>query len=74
MRAELWLVVKPVAQDYQGRNFDRAVELADNLESALFTALCNVGGVLGWSVDVTNRAIAGTMYWVVVADIRGGRW
>jgi len=72
--AQLHILVEAVAQDYQERNFDRTVAMADALETALFTVACAVGGNLSWSIRVTNVAVAGEMYWVVVADMEGGRW
>ena len=74
LQAQLAIVVKAVAQDYQARNFDKTVEMADALEEALEAAACAIGGVLGWDVDVTNLPVAGTMYWVVLALVTGSRY
>ena len=74
VQAQLTILVKAVAQDYQDRNFDKAVEMADALESALYDLSCAVGGNLSWSIQVTNTLVAGQMFWSVIADMEGGRW
>lgn len=74
LEAQLIILVEPVAQNIHGVNWDATVDLADALETALIAAGCAIGGVLGWSIRVTNWAVAEVMYWAVVADVSGGRW
>lgn len=74
LTAQLHILVKAVAQDYQERNFDSTVRMVDALESALFDVECAVGGAMGWSIRVTVVAVAGHDYWTVLADVEGGRW
>jgi hypothetical protein len=74
LTAQLHILVKAVAQDYQERNFDSTVRMADALETALFDVECAIGGPLGWSVRVTVVPVAGHDYWTVLADVEGGRW
>ena len=74
LQAQVMILVEPVAQNKQGVNFDASVDLVDALEAALIAAGCAIGGVLGWSIRVTNFAVAELMYWVVEATITGGRW
>ena len=74
LQAQLTILVEPVAQNYQARNYDKAVEMADSLEAALIEMACSVGGVAGWSIRVTEFVVAGQSYWAVLADVTGGRW
>jgi len=74
LQAQLIILVEPVVQNQQGANFDATVDMADALEEALVAAGCAIGGNLGWMIRVTNWAVAGEMYWAVVADMEGGRW
>ena len=74
LQAQLTILVVPVSQDYQARNFDRAVEMVDSLETAMIEVNCTIGGVLGWGMRVTVIEVAGHAYWAVIADVTGGRW
>ena len=74
LQAQLLILVEPVAQNKQGVNFDRSVDLADALEATLLDAACAIGGVLGWDIRIINFAVAELMYWAVEATITGGRW
>ena len=74
LQAQLLILVEPVAQNKQGVNFDRSVDLADALEATLLDAACAIGGVLGWDIRIINFAVAELMYWAVEATITGGSW
>ena len=71
LRAELVLLVEPVAQSMQGRNFDLTVDMMDNLSSALRAAACMTRGKLHWSVRMAIDTVAGTDYWAVIASVEG---
>ena len=73
LRAQLIILVEPVAQSRQPENFDAAVDMADALEAAFIALTCGVG-ILGWSVRVTIFSVAEIDYWAVVADVEGNRW
>lgn len=74
MRAQLIILVEPVAQSRNPENFDGAVDMVDALESTLIDASCSVGGILGWTIRVTEFDVAGVAHWAVIADVEGGRW
>ena len=74
LAAQYIILVQFVAQNRQGPNHDDTVAMVDALEAALIAAGCGIGGRLGWSIVVTNHAVAEMMYWAVVADITGGRF
>lgn len=74
LRAQLIILVEPVAQSVQGENFDDAVGFVDALETELKGAPCTIGGVLSWSIRIGEFALTKQTYWAVIADIQGGRW
>lgn len=74
LTAQLHVVVKAVAQDYQERNFDSTVRMVDALESALFDLSCSLGPNVSWKASVTVVEVAGQAYWAAVADVESGRW
>ena len=72
LRAELVVLVEPVGQSTQPRNFDLTVDMMDNLLAALRAATCITVSKL--RVTGVRRAIdtvAGTDYWAVVASVEG---
>jgi len=71
LRAEMVLLVEPVAQSMQGRNFDLTVDMMDNLAAALRGAPCTIGGKLSWSLRQIIDTVAGTDYWAVLASVEG---
>jgi len=71
LRAELVILVEPVAQSMQGRNFDLTVDMMDNLATALRGAPCTIGGKLSWSVRMGEDFVASTAYWAVIASVEG---
>jgi len=71
----LYIAVGPVAQSTQGSNFDLAVDIYDNLMTALraVTTRCWPGGYKAtFQPRVTNIAVGEVMYWAVVMDISEG--
>ena len=70
-RAEIVILVEPVAQNRQPENFDNTVDMMDNLSTALQNASCLTKSKLSWSMDQTTREGAGLAYWAVVATVEG---
>jgi len=73
LRAQILILVEPVAQSRQPENFDAAVDMADALEATFIAQACGLGP-LKWSIRVTNEPLAEIMHWAVVADVEGNRW
>jgi len=71
-RATLVILINPVAQDTPAANYADAVDMVDNLNSALLAAhkantICDEG--ISWVIRVVSRDIAGIMYWAVDAEV-----
>ena len=71
LRAELWIVVEPIAQNLQTENWDDGVDMMDAVGTALQEAACITKAHLEWDTDLVERDIAGTRFWVVVTAVRG---
>lgn len=71
LRAELVLLVEPVAQSTQARNFDLSVDMMDNLAAALRGSTCIAKSKLRWSMRMGEDLVAGTAYWAVIATVEG---
>lgn len=71
LRAELVLLVEPVGQSKQGRNFDLTVDMMDNLTAALRGLSCITKSKIRWSIRQAIDTVAGQAYWAVVASIQG---
>jgi len=71
LRAELMVLVEPVAGSTHPRNFDATVDMMDNVAAALRGAPCSIGGKLSWSVRQVIDTVAGTDYWAVLASVEG---
>ena len=71
LRTELVVLVEPVAQSTQPRNFDLTVDMMDNVAAALRRAPCTIGGKLAWSVRMGEDFVASTAYWAVIASVEG---
>ena len=71
LRADLVILVEPVAQSTQPRNFDLTVDMMDNVVSALQGAPCITKSKLRWSIRQAIDTVAGQQYWAVIAAVEG---
>ena len=71
LRTEVVLLVEPVGQSTQARNFDLSVDMMDNLATALRAAACIAKSKLRWSMRMGEDLVAGTAYWAVIATVEG---
>jgi len=71
LRAEVVVLVEPVAQSTQARNFDLSVDMMDNLATALRGAACIAKSKLRWSMRMGEDLVAGTAYWAIMATVEG---
>ena len=60
LRADLVILVEPVAQNVQPENFDDTVDMMDNIAIALRGSGCTIAGVLRWSIRMTTDMVANT--------------
>ena len=70
MSGEIWIAVGPTVQNQQGVNFDKSVDLMDNLVTALRAmGLCAVRSK--WNIDIilTVRAVAEFEYWAIICTV-----
>jgi hypothetical protein len=68
--AEIWIAVVPTVQNTQGANFDNAVDLMDNLLTAIRAeGLCTYKTKLTANIVLTVRAVAGTDYWTIICTV-----
>lgn len=71
LRAELVVLVEPVAQSTQGANFDDTVDMMDNIASALRGAGCISKAKIWWALRQIIDTVAGHEYWAVLAVVEG---
>lgn len=72
LRAEIVILVEPVAQSTQPRNFDLSVDMMDNLSTALREATCITKSKLRvGSIRIGEDLVAGMSYWAVFATVEG---
>lgn len=72
MVLDLVIAVEAVGQNTGMENFDNAVDMMDNITSALQSKDCGVPkSKITWSIILTVRAVAGVNYWAVVTTVTG---
>lgn len=71
LRADLVILVEPVGQSTQERNFDLTVDMMDNIATALRGATCMTKSHVRWSLRQTIDTVAGQDYWAIVAGVEG---
>jgi len=65
--ADIYIAVGPTVQNTQGANFDNAVDLMDNLKTALRAeGLCSYKSKLTFNTRLTVMAVAGIDYWMII--------
>ena len=70
-RAELVILVEPVAQNVQPENFDDTVDMMDSITTALRNADCITLSKLHWNIKMIIDTVANTPYWAVLAVVEG---
>lgn len=71
LRAELVVLVEPVAQDTGPANFDKTVDMMDNVMTALRAASCFTASHIRCSTRQIIDTVAGQDYWAVLANVEG---
>ena len=70
MSADIYIAVGPTVQNTQGANFDNAVDLMDNLKTALRAeGLCSYKSKLTFNTRLTVVAVAGIDYWTIICTV-----
>ena len=65
--ADIYIAVGPTVQNTQGANFDNAVDLMDNLKTALRAeGLCSYKSKLTFNTRLTVMAVAGIYYCMII--------